>query len=165
LRVSEVEGWLMKYLGIGMLVFSLAACEWGTNPPSTETYNLTSVNGRPLPYVLAESGQERLEVSKGSVQLVADGQFTRALTLTQITPDDPTGRFDEGTLWAINHPYFEAGTWVREGSTLRVAVGGHDQLLGVTEEGSLTITENVPGIESKRIPRADYRLSLDFHRR
>jgi hypothetical protein len=135
----------------------------GTDPNRVEEhYQLQSVNGRPLPYTLAEVGDSRLRVVRGYVGLRANGHFTHSITLEAIEPWF-------GDFASTIYPLVESGTWVRDGRNFLVSFSG-EPLLGVFDEAGIGLQQTVRGVsvqgldEEVVITPTDYSLSLVFRR-
>ncbi|HYD53081.1 MAG TPA: hypothetical protein VEA99_10650 [Gemmatimonadaceae bacterium] len=62
------------------LVISVAACSDITGPGSTGTYDLETVNGRSLPFVVRSEIGYRLELTRSTLTLERDGSYTSTFT-------------------------------------------------------------------------------------
>ena len=162
----------MRYLWPALLTLTIVSCgDSGMQPDDdgTEHYTLLSVDGRRLPYKLAGLGDSRLEVFQGSMSLGPNGQAHRTLVLRTITLEDEG--YGQGSSYARYSSEEASGTWVLQGSNVRLRLTGRDELLGVVDALGMTLSEVVRGVEVQNmngdveIARADYALTLRFSRR
>jgi hypothetical protein len=90
----------MRVLSALALVVALTACGDKSSEPivaSLEgTWALHSINGTPLPFVVAQSGADKMELTGDVFTVAAGGRFTQVTTMrttingqttTQVTPD------------------------------------------------------------------------------
>lgn len=101
------------------LMIPLAGCDSGgpTEPDADVggTYTLETVNGQPLPFLLQQAGEDRLEVWSGYIRLDTDGRFEDNLTLRLV---------EDGEAEEI--PEVLEGNWAVSGSsvTMTLDLGG-----------------------------------------
>jgi hypothetical protein len=72
----------------------VAACNESTPPngDASGTYELTAINGAPLPFTLDATATDTLVVTSGSVVVNANGTFVETLSADQITGSVSTTR-------------------------------------------------------------------------
>lgn len=68
-----------------VMLLALAGCDSDSTGPDANahvgTYTLVTVNGSPLPFVVVQVLNDKIEVTKGSVTLNADGTYSDRVTL------------------------------------------------------------------------------------
>ena len=114
-------------------VLLLVSCGDSTGPETFPgTYDLRSVGDTQLPYLVAQAGLDKLEVTAGVLRIEADDTFTLSLTFrltnnsgTQETTDEETGT------WSAKGP---AITFTSEDGTSRAGSKAGDIII-VTNVG------------------------------
>lgn len=136
---------------LALLVLGLAACSsedgGATGPEETSfagAYQLISVDGQPMPYLIYEDAQEKSECTGGTLTLT-DGADAHSGTFTA----GYQFRFErkgEGTVH--NNVQDMDGTWERQGSSLSFDDDGDNQpeATATVSGNSLTLTGNDDGI-------------------
>ena len=77
----------MRKLAVVSLVLVLAACGLFTEPGSIwGTYNLPTIAGQPLPFVISQDGADKLEMTAGHQRLNSDMTYSSSATL-RLTED------------------------------------------------------------------------------
>jgi hypothetical protein len=118
-----------------VLSFVLAACgsDSSTEPSSiVGTWTLQTINGSPLPFVVAQSGSDKEEVLSEVVTLSAGGTFTESSTLRLTV---------SGTVTTQSFP--ETGTYTVSGSTLTLR--SSDGSTGTATWSGNTLTGSAEG--------------------
>ena len=128
----------MRKCAVVSLLFVLAACGSSTEPePIWGTYNLQTVEGQPLPYVLIQDEAGMLDITAGYMWLSSDMTFSRALTF-RATVDGVVTTYTE----------YRTGTFRVSGSSLTLwpaigigSVTGSfvDRTLAITYQGTLYV--------------------------
>jgi hypothetical protein len=89
----------MKKIFLAFLTLTLACSNDSTGPTQTSvagTWNLQSVNGTALPFVLAQTGTNKVEITADVLTVTSSGSFTEITTVrttqngsatTQTSPD------------------------------------------------------------------------------
>ncbi|MFG1691135.1 lipocalin family protein [Gemmatimonadota bacterium] len=115
------------------LVAVLTACGGSSTEPEPiwGTYNLTTIAGQPLPYVLIQVGADMLEVTAGHMRLNSDHTFSTALTL-RLTEDGV-----EDTETGTN-----SGTFTVSGSSLTFTDSDGETFTGSLTDKTLTLIED-----------------------
>jgi len=124
----------------GFLLVALALACGGdnVNGPTTESvagnYSLTMVNGSPLPFVVAEVRDDKLEVTAGSLSINADNSYaltfglreTQGATVTTETVTE-AGTYHRSSNTLSFHPNDDSGDWsasYASGGTITMGTGG-----------------------------------------
>ncbi len=94
------------------------------------TYTLQTVNGTSLPFVIIQIGNDKLEITGGSVRLNSDNTFSVSLTL-RVT--------EAGTVTTLTET--ETGTLTVTGSTVRLTDSAGDVTTGSISGNTLTIID------------------------
>lgn len=96
------------------------------------TYHLASINGQPLPYVVAQSGPNTVAVTS-DILVVADGGSWSEVASYRLVENGVTRNETTG----------DGGTWVRTGSTLSLYSGSSTTTTyaGVVGNGRLTFND------------------------
>lgn len=118
---------------------TLAACGGGDDSPAPKqlagTYPLVSADGRSLPAVLYEDATYKLEVTAGTITLVANGSFSDSYTIRE-------------TIDGVVQPVEVIpchGSWTRSGNTVTLSeivtdVCGDDATATWDGDNTLTVT-------------------------
>src|SRR4051794_31957175 len=84
----------MRHFMIMLASIALAGCggDATTAPTATiaGTWNLKSINGTPLPFTLAQTGTNKLELMSDVFVISGTGSFTQTTTLRSTTNGVPT---------------------------------------------------------------------------
>jgi len=118
----------------------LVSCGDSTGPETFPgTYVLQAVDGEPLPYLVAQAGSDKLEVTAGLLRIESDNTFTFSLTF--LLTDD--GNTEEAT-------DDESGTWAVTGSVIALTSDDGTSRTG-TKSGNVIIVANagVPWVFEK----------------
>jgi hypothetical protein len=120
---------MKRFTFLMLLVVSVMGCgDGGTGPGSvTGRYELRTVNGGSVPYVLFTIGNDRYEVTSGSVQVSEDKSFTVVMN-TKTTESGATTTDSETT----------TGTWTLAGDQITFKDGEGTNTTGVITGDQLT---------------------------
>jgi hypothetical protein len=95
---------MRRTMSVLVLAFLLPLAACGDGPTAVPvdvvgTWELRTINGMPLPVILASSGEDTAEVLDGSIILQADGRFEDSVTLRFTIDGEVTTDVDviEGT--------------------------------------------------------------------
>lgn len=124
----------MRYISLG-LALALAACgDGGTGPNDSVAgvYSLRTVNGANLPYIIAHTGQDKVELTADVLTLVEAGSFTEITTYrttingqATVDTEPDAGSFTRsGTAISFAFNSGSSGTGTIGGGTITVAVSG-----------------------------------------
>ncbi len=95
------------------------------------TYALQTIDGTSLPFVLIQIGNDKIEVSAGSVRLNSDNTYSISISLRLTTAGTVTTETDTG-----------AGTFTASGSTIQFSPGdGSNAFTGSISGNTLTIID------------------------
>jgi hypothetical protein len=115
----------------------LAACggDSGTGPATTATvagtYNLTTVQGKSLPYRVYSETNYSLDVARGSMLLNSNGSFTAAMRSEERVQSYLSVYDDTAT-----------GTWVLNGSKIDITTSDGLKQSAVLSGKTLTVTDS-----------------------
>lgn len=113
------------------LAFALAgtalACSDSTKPSESlvGTWNLSTVNGAPLPFTL-QASNPKVEVVQDQFVGTADDRFT----------ENGTGRFTSSTGVVSNVSFTDAGTWTVNGNAITIRFDSDNSSLSGSIDGS-----------------------------
>ena len=114
-----------------VLASALSSCSDGTSPDAAVegTWHLQTVNGLPLPFILPESGVDKLELTGETITLVRPRSLTIVTTfrVTDGTEVFPESVPDSGT-YTVNGSTV-ALTWASDGTTSTATVSGNTMTL------------------------------------
>jgi hypothetical protein len=91
---------------IVLLVPLLASCDSFTEPDNSHigTFGLQTVNGNALPFLAAEAGDDKLEITEGFITTSEDGAFKNGFTFRETRggevttiPQEMTGTFNRSS--------------------------------------------------------------------
>ena len=131
--VRPAESAAMRKRAVVSLLFVLTACLSSTEPESIYgTYDLQTIAGQPLPYVLFQSGADKMELTAGHQRLNSDMTYSSSATL-RVTESGAV------EIW----PGTTAGTYTVNGSSLTFTPSDHDlePYTGSLFDKTLTIIE------------------------
>ena len=124
---------ILMVLGISVLFAGLSACgSDSTGPKDTDwlgTYALETVEGQNLPAVLIQIGNDKLEITAGSIRLNEDQTFSASLTFRTTEGGNVTTDTESDT-----------GTYTKNGNALRFTYGDGSQDTGSLNGKVLTVT-------------------------
>lgn len=115
------------------ILLLLASCSNAVGPEASHVglYSLHTVNGAPLPFIIAQLGDERVEVSAGHIILNVDGTFTDHTTFQIV---EAAGARREETV--------RSGTYTTNGSVVQLAPDGSERYT-VALSDNRTLTQAV----------------------
>ena len=126
----------MQFVRLMLAAAVLAACggDSATGPGSvTGAYELQTIDGDALPFVVAEIGEDRLEITGGRLTLNADNSFSDRLDFRLIEDGETTTDSETVT-----------GTYEVSGSSVTLEYqGGEPSTVSVSGR---TLTQTVEGI-------------------
>ena len=112
---------MRRFTLLSVALLTLAACG-GSDPTGPEDtipgrYNLVSLNGTALPFVLIQILEDKIEVTAGDLQLNSDGTCSSSLTTREtldgvVTTETQTGLCS----WTLNNTAI-AFVWTEDGDT------------------------------------------------
>ena len=114
-----------------MTLIVLAACGDSTEPTTASlagTWTLQSVNDATLPATVNGSGANRSDVTKGSVILVATGNYTQSVEIVTYVSGQ-----------ASTMPLNDAGTFTVSGSTITFTSTGGSTQTATVSGNSMTV--------------------------
>ena len=119
------------------VVFAVACGSDSTTQPTTAsiagTWNLQSINGSNMPFILSQTGANKVEVVSDAVTAVSTGSFTEITTLrstingqvtTQSVPDAGSYTLNGTAVFFIFNSDGSTGTGSLSGNTLTVSTNG-----------------------------------------
>lgn len=117
-----------------LLLLLAVACVGTTEPlPLEGPYALVTLNDGALPQAIASVPPEVTQMTGGWLLLRADGTVTDS-SFWRVVTSLPSGESS-----VVEHRDGLAGTWTRDGDTIRIAVPGRDEYrLTLHADGSLT---------------------------
>ena len=137
---------MLRFLQVVMVILAgglLTACGDGggdggdaTGPGGTSifgTYTLETINGSSLPFVVFQVGNDKVEITAGSVQLNSDNTYSVSVTFRLTEAGTVTTETDTG-----------AGTFTATGSTIQFsdAGDGSGPFTGSISGNTLTIIDD-----------------------
>jgi hypothetical protein len=128
---------LRNTLRAGAIALALAACSDSTGPDTDElvgSYNLLTIDGASLPVVVDQVGEDKAEVTMGTVTLDEDGTFGDATEL----------RITEGGV-VTTEVQATQGTWTVSGSTVTFVPNDGSGNYSMTWNGQLRLTQLFEG--------------------
>ena len=138
IRLRRGAAWMG--IGLAALFAGIAACgddgdATGTSGTSIfGTYTLQTVDGTNLPFVLFQIGNDKLEITAGSVRLNSDNTYSLSISLRVTQAGTVTTETDTG-----------AGTFTATGSTIQFSDpgDGSGSFTGSISGNTLTIIDDV----------------------
>jgi hypothetical protein len=128
---------LRNTLRAGMLAVVLAACSDSTGPDTDDlvgSYDLITIDGASLPVIVDQIGEDKLEITMGTVTLDEDGTFGDATEL----------RITEGGV-VTTEVQSTQGTWTLSGSTVTFVPNDGSGNYTMTWNGQLRLTQLFEG--------------------
>lgn len=128
---------LRKTLRAGVLVVALAACSDATGPDSDNlvgSYDLITVDGASLPVIVDQIGEDKAEITMGTVTLDEDGTFGDVTEL----------RITEAGV-VTTEVVSTQGTWTVSGSTVTFVPNDGSGNYSMTWDGQLRLTQLFQG--------------------
>jgi hypothetical protein len=128
---------LRKTLRAGVIAVALAACSDSTGPSPDQlvgSYNLFTIDGASLPVVVDQVGEDKAEVTMGTVTLDEDGTFGDVTEL-RITEAGVVTTEVQAT----------QGTWTVSGSTVTFVPNDGSGNYSMTWNGQLRLTQLFQG--------------------
>ena len=97
---------MRRFVCLAVVCLAFAACGDATGPESVAgRYALISMNGTPLPFLVVQVLEEKVEVAAGHIQLNADGTCTAAFTFRVTADGEVTSNLEARTCtWTYNNP-------------------------------------------------------------
>ena len=128
---------LRNTLRAGVLAVALAACSDSTGPDTDDlvgSYDLITIDGASLPVIVDQIGDDKAEITMGTVTLDEDGTFGDA---TEI-------RITEGGV-VTTEVQSTQGTWTVSGSTVTFMPNDGSGNYTMTWNGQLRLTQLFQG--------------------
>jgi hypothetical protein len=128
---------LRNTLRAGAIAVALAACSDSTGPDTDDlvgSYTLITIDGASLPVVVDQVGEDKAEVTMGTVTLDEDGTFGDATEL----------RITEGGV-VTTEVQSTQGTWTISGSTVTFVPNDGSGNYSMTWDGQLRLTQLFEG--------------------
>ena len=128
---------LRNTLRAGVIAVALAACSDSTGPDTDElvgSYNLFTIDGASLPVIVDQIGEDKAEITMGTVTLDENGTFGDA---TEI-------RVTEGGV-VTTEVQSTQGTWTVSGSTVTFVPNDGSGNYTMTWNGQLRLTQLFQG--------------------
>ena len=120
---------MIRYAFLALLVLSLGACSsddgGATGPVETSiagVYNLVSVDGTPMPYLIFEDATGKSECTGGTLTLTNGAGVNRGTFVTRVQL-----RFEDASGTVHNNERIIDGAWERDGSSLTLDDDGDNQ--------------------------------------
>ena len=129
---------LRSTLRAGVIAVALAACSGDSTGPDTDdlvgTYDLLTIDGASLPVIVDQIGEDKAEITMGTVTLDEDGTFGDATEL----------RITEGGV-VTTEVQSTQGTWTVSGSTVTFVPNDGSGNYSMTWNGQLRLTQIFQG--------------------
>jgi hypothetical protein len=128
---------LRNTLRAGAIVVALAACSDSTGPDTDDlvgSYDLITIDGASLPVIVDQIGEDKAEITMGTVTLDEDGTFGDATEL----------RITEGGV-VTTEVQSTQGTWTVSGSTVSFVPNDGSGNYSMTWNGQLRLTQVFQG--------------------
>ena len=128
---------LRNTLRAGAIAFALAACSDSTGPDSDDlvgSYNLITIDGASLPVIVDQIGEDKAEITLGTVTIDDDGTFGDATEL----------RITEGGV-VTTEVQSTQGTWTISGSTVTFVPNDGSGNYTMTWDGEDRLTQLFQG--------------------
>jgi len=129
---------LRNTLRAGAVAVALAACSGDSTGPDSDdlvgTYDLITIDGASLPVIVDQIGEDKAEITMGTVTLDEDGTFGDATEL----------RITEGGVVSTEVQSTQ-GTWTVSGSTVTFVPNDGSGTYSMTWNGQLRLTQVFQG--------------------
>jgi len=128
---------LRNTLRAGAIVVALAACSDSTGPDTDDlvgSYDLITIDGASLPVIVDQIGEDKAEITMGTVTLDEDGTFGDATEL----------RITEGGV-VTTEVQSTQGTWTVSGSIVSFVPNDGSGNYSMTWNGQLRLTQVFQG--------------------
>lgn len=128
---------LRNTLRAGVIALALAACSDSTGPDTDDllgSYDLITIDGASLPVIVDQVGEDKAEVTMGTVTLDEDGTFGDVTEL----------RITEGGV-VTTEVQATQGTWTISGSTVTFLPNDGSGNYTMTWDGQLRLTQLFQG--------------------
>jgi hypothetical protein len=128
---------LRNTLRAGAIAVALAACSDSTGPDTDDlvgSYDLITIDGASLPVIVDQIGEDKAEITMGTVTLDPDGTFGDATEL----------RITEGGV-VTTEVQSTQGTWTVSGSTVSFVPNDGSGNYSMTWNGQLRLTQVFQG--------------------
>ena len=128
---------LRNTLRAGAIAVALAACSDSTGPDTDDlvgSYDLITIDGASLPVIVDQIGEDKAEITMGTVTLDEDGTFGDATEL----------RITEGGV-VTTEVQSTQGTWTVSGSTVSFVPNDGSGNYSMTWNGQLRLTQVFQG--------------------
>jgi hypothetical protein len=128
---------LRNTLRAGVLAVALAACSDSTGPDTDDlvgSYDLITIDGASLPVIVDQIGEDKAEITMGTVTLDEDGSFGDVTEL----------RITEGGV-VTTEVQSTQGTWTISGSTVTFFPNDGSSNYTMTWNGQLRLTQLFQG--------------------
>ena len=128
---------LRNTLRAGVIALALAACSDSTGPDTDDlvgSYDLITIDGASLPVIVDQVGEDKAEVTMGTVTLDEDGTFGDVTEL----------RITEGGV-VTTEVQATQGTWTISGSTVTFVPNDGSGNYTMTWDGQLRLTQLFQG--------------------
>lgn len=129
---------LRDTLRAGVIAVALAACSGDSTGPDSDdlvgSYDLITIDGASLPVIVDQIGEDKAEITMGTVTLDEDGTFGDATEL----------RITEGGVVSTEVQSTQ-GTWTVSGSTVTFVPNDGTGTYSMTWNGQLRLTQIFQG--------------------
>jgi hypothetical protein len=128
---------LRNTLRAGAIVVALAACSDSTGPDTDDlvgSYDLITIDGASLPVIVDQIGEDKAEITMGTVTLDEDGTFGDATEL----------RITKGGV-VTTEVQSTQGTWTVSGSTVSFVPNDGSGKYSMSWNGQLRLTQVFQG--------------------
>jgi len=128
---------LRNTMRAGVIAVALAACGDSTGPDSDDlvgSYDLITIDGASLPVIVEQIGEDKAEITMGTVTLDEDGTFGDVTEL----------RITEGGV-VTTEVVSTQGTWTVSGSTVTFVPNDGSGNYTMTWDGQLRLTQLFQG--------------------
>lgn len=129
---------LRNTLRAGVIAVALAACSGDSTGPDSDdlvgSYDLITIDGASLPVIVDQIGEDKAEITMGTVTLDEDGTFGDATEL----------RITEGGVVSTEVQSTQ-GTWTVSGSTVTFVPNDGTGTYSMTWNGQLRLTQIFQG--------------------
>lgn len=129
-----------RMLAVATALMAALACGGGsdtTAPPAVDgavgVYTLSTINGQPMPVIVQQSGNDKVEITGGAVTLKADRTFSDVTNARLTVAGSVTSESDSAS-----------GTWTRQTNTVQFIPAGF-MAYSMTWDGSNRLTQSFQG--------------------
>jgi hypothetical protein len=140
--IRKCRGAAKRAVLLTLLISGAAlGCDDSTGPDGQVSgrYELRTVNGSNLPYIVIALGNDRLEILSGFLQVNSDLTFSSSLS-TRVTQGSSTSTTTDT----------ESGTWSQTGNQVRFTNSTGEQYTAVvTDDQIAAVVENISLVFSK----------------